>query len=202
MEDLMRKTKWHLGATRAATGAMLWLALCAVAGGADTPHSDSLGAAVSDTAITAKVKSKFIGEEQLRGSDINVVTTNGVVTLTGRATGADAKAAAETLARDVRGVKSVDDQLIATDSDNAAHRELAKAEKVGSDGWITTKVKSELEADDVGRGLALSVHTRNGVVHIAGAVPNRDAAAHVKDLAEKIEGVKSVDTGGLSVTSR
>jgi hyperosmotically inducible protein len=201
----MGKTKWHLCATRTATGAALWLGMWAgagAAGGADTPHSDSLGAAVSDTAITAEVKSKFVGEAQLKGTDIKVVTTNGVVTLMGTATGADAKTAAETLARDVRGVKSVDDQLITAGSNNAAHRKLAKAEKVGSDSWVTTKVKSELVADDVGRGLKLSVHTHGGVVHLVGAVPNRDAADHVKDIAEKIQGVKSVDTAGLSVTSR
>jgi hyperosmotically inducible protein len=199
----MSNPKWQPFATRTA-GAVLWLGMWAAAGAAesaDKPHSDSLGAAVSDTAITAKVKSRFIGDDRLKGSDIKVTTTNGVVTLTGKATGSDAKDAAETLAKDVNGVRSVDDQL-RTAGESAADRKLASAEKAGSDGWITTKVKSELVTDNVGRGLKLKVSTSNGVVHIAGAVPNRDAADHVKDLAEKIDGVKSVDTKGLSVVDR
>ena len=35
------------------------------------PHSDSLGAAVTDTAITAKVKATLMGKDSLKKSDIS-----------------------------------------------------------------------------------------------------------------------------------
>ena len=55
------------------------------AGDASEPkaHSDGLGAAVTDTAITAKIKTKLMGRDSLKKSDIDVTTTNGVVTLEG-----------------------------------------------------------------------------------------------------------------------
>ncbi|HEY3646036.1 MAG TPA: BON domain-containing protein, partial [Gammaproteobacteria bacterium] len=56
-----------------------------------TAHSDSVGAAISDTDITAKVKLKLAGEKGLKKSDISVTTTNAVVTLTGKASSSDAK---------------------------------------------------------------------------------------------------------------
>ena len=163
---------------------------------APKPHSDSVGAAISDTAITAKVKGAFVGDDRLKGSHIKVITTNRVVTLTGTARTDDSRAAAEDLARNTDGVKSVDDQLrVATDG--SAHRMVVKAGRVGSDSWITTKVKSEILGDSVSKGFDVHVKTIHGVVELSGTLRNEDAIAHVKDLAEKVEGVKSVDISGL-----
>lgn len=163
-----------------------------------TPHSDGVGATISDTAITAKVKAKFIGEDQLKNSHIKVMTTNGVVTLTGSAPTSDSKEAAEDLAKTVDGVKSVDDQ-IATGNEGSGHKAVASAERAGSDAWITTKVKSELLGDSVTKGSKIHVRTNNGVVMFTGTASSDDAVTHAKDLAEKVEGVKSVDTSELKV---
>ncbi|HEX7606698.1 MAG TPA: BON domain-containing protein, partial [Usitatibacter sp.] len=146
-----------------------------------------------------KVKASYLGDDRLKGSHIKVTTTNGVVTLTGSATGSDAKDAAETLAKSVDGVKSVDDELTTTASHGSVHKAVAKSERVGSDSWITTKVKSEIMADSVSKGFDVSVKTTHGVVVLKGKLANHDAIAHVKDIAAKVNGVKSVDTSALSV---
>jgi hyperosmotically inducible protein len=164
---------------------------------APTAHSDGVGAAISDTSITAKVKSSFVGDDRLKGSHIKVVTTNGVVTLTGTAVTSDSKSAAEELAQTVSGVKSVDDQVSTPASGSTTHRAVATTERVGSDSWITTKVKSEITADSVSKGFDVHVKTLHGVVMLRGTLPNPDAIAHVKDIAGKIEHVKSVDTTEL-----
>jgi osmotically-inducible protein OsmY len=65
------------------------------------------GAAVSDTAITTKVKAGLFKEPELKALDIHVETEKGVVMLSGFV---DSKASAERavrLAKDVEGVKSV-----------------------------------------------------------------------------------------------
>src|ERR1041384_3618555 len=110
-----------------------------------TTHSDSVGAAISDTDITAKAKLKYVGDKALKGSDISVNTTNGVVTLTGSAASSDAKKHAELVAEGVEGVKSVSNELktpssskLGADTKKAAH----EAKTGVSDSWITTKVKS------------------------------------------------------------
>jgi hyperosmotically inducible protein len=186
-----------------AIGVAASLGVCLVAGAATaddttpTAHSDSAGAAVGDAAITTKVKAKYLGDDRLKGSHIKVTTTNGVVTLTGSALGADSKSAAEELAKEVNGVKSVDDELVTSASQGSAHKAMATTERVGSDSWITTKVKSEIMADSISKGFKVSVKTVNGVVMLSGVLPNDDAVAHVKDLAEKVEGVKSVKASQL-----
>jgi hyperosmotically inducible protein len=170
-----------------------------------TPHSDGIGAAISDTAITAKVKAAFLGDERLKNSDISVMTTNGVVTLSGSAASSSSRSTAATLARNVEGVKSVDVDLktpAAEGSISAETQKVATAtKKAVTDSWITTKVKSAILADSVSKGFDVSVTTKHGVVMLHGHLASRDAIDHVKDIASNIEGVKSVNTAGLKVKS-
>lgn len=195
--QVVRRTLVSLGV---ATALSVCMATGAMAQDA-TPHSDGVGAAVNDTAITAKVKSSFVGEDRLKGSHIKVVTTNGVVTLTGTAPSSDSKSAAEELAQTVKGVRSVDDQVSTPASGGTVHKAVATTERVGSDTWITTKVKSEITADSVSKGFDVHVKTLHGVVMLRGTLPNKDAIDHVKDIAEKVEHVKSVDTTELRTAS-
>ena len=69
------------------------------------------GEKITDAWITTKVKWFFVGEDALKGSDINVDTANGVVTLKGTVASAAGKARAEALAKDTDGVTRVVDQL-------------------------------------------------------------------------------------------
>jgi hyperosmotically inducible periplasmic protein len=69
-------------------------------------------AAMSDGWITTKVKAKFADETALKGSDINVDTSDHVVTLSGAVPSAPAKARAVEIAGGTEGVKRVVNQLI------------------------------------------------------------------------------------------
>jgi hyperosmotically inducible protein len=80
--------------------------------------------------------------------------------------------------------------------------EMKKTERVVSDSWITTKVKSELLASSLTKGFHVRVKTRHGVVILTGKLATQDAIDQVKSVAEKVEGVKSVDTGGLLVAAQ
>ncbi len=201
-----KRSAWRK--TALITGFATGLAAIANAAAADPAvpqaHSDGVGAAITDTAITAKVKAQLTGD-QLKKSAISVTTTNGVVTLTGSASSSDAKSYAEAQTKSVDGVKSVDDELstptvagsVAAKTDQAA----AKTKRVASDSWITTKVKSEILADSVSKGFDVSVKTVHGVVQLSGTLANDDAVAHVKDIAMQVKGVKSVDTSMLKSSS-
>jgi hyperosmotically inducible protein len=71
----------------------------------------STGNAVKDSWLTMKVHSLFVPEDALEGSDIDVDTKAGVVTLTGTVVSDAAKARAVAVAKGADGVKSVNDQL-------------------------------------------------------------------------------------------
>ena len=164
-------------------------------------HSDSVGAAVTDTTITARVKAKLMGKSLLKHSDVDVTTTNGVVTLDGTASGPKAMAFAVDTAKAVEGVKSVDNNLTVagrSETSTKAHKMAADSGREISDSWITTKVKSELLADSVVKGSDVNVKTTHGVVVLKGALASQAAVEHAKTIAEKVSGVKSVNTSGLT----
>ncbi len=90
----------------------------------------------------------------------------------------------------------------ASDQTTAAPtRAVNKAERVVSDSWITTKVKSEILANSASKAFKVSVKTKHGVVLLKGKLPSQDAIDVVKMTAEKVKGVKSVDVSGLVIGS-
>lgn len=66
---------------------------------------------VSDAEITAKVNAGLAADKDLSAIKINVDTKDGIVTLNGPVPSAAAKSRASDIARNVKDVKSVDNQL-------------------------------------------------------------------------------------------
>jgi hyperosmotically inducible protein len=81
------------------------------AGQAAKDTAGRAGEFVSDAAITAAVKSKFLADDDIAGLSINVDTTNNIVTLSGNVKTAAEKTRAVQIARKTEGVKSVVDKL-------------------------------------------------------------------------------------------
>ena len=75
-------------------------------------QSDKAGAALDDTAITAKVKAAILAEPGLRVLQISVDTKNGVTTLSGSADSQKSSDRAKEIAGAVAGVKGVENQLV------------------------------------------------------------------------------------------
>ena len=69
------------------------------------------GEVITDSWITSRVHSKYLGEDLLKDSSINVDTQDHVVTLKGTVMSEAAKARAVSEAKEVEGVKSVVDHL-------------------------------------------------------------------------------------------
>ena len=103
-------------------GSALALALAACDKGPETRSAGEKGpvdrtqAVATDATITAKVKSKFVADDQLKAHEINVDTKNGIVTLRGSVADANAKDRAAVVAREVEGVTSVNNELVVRSS--------------------------------------------------------------------------------------
>ena len=80
--------------------------------GAKTKEGASkTGEAITDAWITTKIKTDFVGEDLLKGSDINVDTNGHVVTLKGTVKTAAGRDRAVVIAKKTDGVNRVVDQL-------------------------------------------------------------------------------------------
>ncbi|HET6150925.1 MAG TPA: BON domain-containing protein [Polyangia bacterium] len=76
--------------------------------------SQGVEEAVTDTAITTKLRAQFLGDETLRRANLSVTTNNGVVTLKGVVPSRSARARAVDLASHSYGVNRVEDRLQVT----------------------------------------------------------------------------------------
>ena len=87
------------------------MALASLLGCASTATQEGTGEYIDDTVITTKVKSAIFGEPSLKSAEINVETFKGVVQLSGFVSSASDERKATELARSVKGVKSVKDDI-------------------------------------------------------------------------------------------
>lgn len=72
----------------------------------------TLGSWIDDVTISSKVKSKLIGNSEIKAGDIDVSSSQSVVTLIGRVRTEQIKSDAERIARGTKGVKDVNNELI------------------------------------------------------------------------------------------
>lgn len=93
-------------AAMTAAAALLALPGCAVTRGQST-----VGEYVDDATITTQVKSRMIENKQVDAAAISVETLNGTVMLSGFAKSATERSTAEQIARGVKGVKSVRNEI-------------------------------------------------------------------------------------------
>lgn len=87
------------------------LALVTVTDCAVTRGQETVGAYIDDSTITARIKARFVDNQQVDAAAISVETLNGTVMLSGFAKNATERTTAEGIARDVSGVKAVKNEI-------------------------------------------------------------------------------------------
>ncbi len=138
---------------------------------------------VSDTWITSKTKISLFSDERVKGTQISVDTTKGVVHLRGKVDSAEAKSAAGDVAQGIEGVKSVKNDLQVV---TPAARQAVDA----NDKDIAKAVETRLAKDSLLK--KVDVRTDAGVVTLTGQVATIGASAKASEMARGVPGVKSV----------
>ncbi len=195
--------RWSVGVAAVALAA--GLSLHAVSADAQSTtagaqqRSGTPGNVVKDSWITFKIHSQFLPEDALDGSDIDVDTTGGAVTLTGTVATEMGRARAVAIAKATDGVKAVNDKLtIAAAKPGtrwpSARESGAKTGGTIADGWIKTKIYAQYLADwDVFDDSDLDIDVDQGVVTLDGSVATAAARARAVSIAKGTDGVKNVN---------
>ncbi len=89
----------------------LAILLVLFAGCASTETSSGTGEYIDDTVITTKVKAAIFNDSTLKSAEINVETFKGTVQLSGFVSSQSDIDRAVSIARDVKGVKSVENDM-------------------------------------------------------------------------------------------
>jgi osmotically-inducible protein OsmY len=143
----------------------------------------SVGAQTDDAATTAAVKSRLVANPQVSSYEIDVDSTDGAVRLSGWVETEAERAAAERVARQTEGVRSVRNEIKLGDP--------SLSENV-NDGVVLMKVKSKLAADPDVSALDIDVDVSRGVVTLTGDVGSSAQANEAIRIARETDGVKSV----------
>ncbi len=143
----------------------------------------------SDAWVTLKVKSALLFHKNVSGTSTDVKTTDGVVTLTGKAATKAQRELTTEYVKDVEGVKDVRNELVVGTSAKVDDRTLG--DKV-DDASITAQIKTTLLFHKSTSALATQVTTKDGVVTLHGEAKNGAERDLVSKLAEDIKGVKHV----------
>jgi len=139
--------------------------------------------AVTDSWLTSKTKIALFADDRVKGSQVKVETKDGVVYLRGKVDSAEAKAAAESVAKGIDGVKSVKNDLQVV---SPGARKTVDAK----DADIAKAVESRLSREsDLKK---IDVRADSGVVTLTGAVPTISASAKASEMARGVPGVRSV----------
>lgn len=150
------------------------------------------GCGQTDAGITTAVKSKLAADDTVKAYQIDVDTSEKVVTLSGNVDTMMAKSRAVELARTTDGVASVTDNIMVTGTADATPGMPDAAPATFSDAGITATLKSKLLADTTVGGLSIDVDTQDGVVTLTGDVKSQAEKDQALRLARETDGVKSV----------
>ena len=142
---------------------------------------------LSDSVITTKITAKITKDRDLNPLKISVSTQNGTATLKGYVKNSAAFVKALRLAKNTKGVKSVEtDELIIKPVNTAI-----------TDTYITAKVeaavlKAKVFDDESIPLVGISAKTNNGIVTLSGNVKSNQSILIIVKWTNKVRGVKKI----------
>lgn len=172
-----------------ATTACVPAALIGGAGvlGYSAAEDRSVGTAIDDVAIEAKINGKLIAQDNRKDFiHVSEDSNDGIVLLTGTVPTREAKVQAYKIAADVSGVKKVVNE-IKVDRDPRF-----SAQRIASDAWISTQLESKLLFTRDIKSINYSIETIDGVVYLMGSAQSKQELDMVTSIASEITGVQKV----------
>jgi osmotically-inducible protein OsmY len=148
-------------------------------------RSRSVGKIIDDQVVRRTVNANLNANQALRESRIDIACFNGAVLLVGQVPSEDLRQQAAQIAASTADVARVYNELSVGPNAGFGAR--------SSDNLITSKVKSQLWAEESIKDSKMTVVTESGVVYLMGLV-NRQQANLAAQVAQRIDGVQKVMT--------
>jgi len=143
----------------------------------------SFGRQIDDQLIETYVKTNIKKDEGLKGSNIGVVSYNGIVLLIGQVKSEHARSLAEDKAKIVRNVRRVHNELEVSGPISFPART--------NDLWLKTKIKTSMLTTEGLNPLRIKAVVEDGAVYLMGLVSNEEADSAV-ELARKTYGIQKI----------
>lgn len=163
--------------------------------------NDDLGTQLTEVRQESSIWTVIALDRHLNPFGIDVDVNNGIATLTGSVDTEHDRDLAAQLAQDTEGVKTVNNQLKLTPSDDAKQQKKPGLLQQMDDATITAVIKSKLLWNSHTEGLDINVTTEKDAVTLKGDARSGDAKELAGHLAANTEGVRKVNNLlGVSAT--
>lgn len=147
-------------------------------------HDRTPGTMIDDEFIE-RIASREINKSDplLKAANINIVSFNGLVLLTGQIQDSQLSRKTESVVRKIRKVRKVHNELQIGSPISLVART--------NDAWLTTKIRAKLLAETNINNTNYKVVTENGIVFLMGFISKSDSKSIV-EIARNVFGVQKV----------
>lgn len=150
----------------------------------EKPGTRTMGMVVEDTNIETKVAGNLLKvDNRFRDNPIQIASYNGIVLLAGNVADNEMATQAESIAKRMRGVRNVHNELQVGAPTNW------KSET--NDNWVQSKIKTIMYATQDFPASRFKVVTDDGVVYLMGLVTEQEGEEAV-NLIKDVSGIKRI----------
>ena len=147
----------------------------------------------SDAWMALKIRSRLLVKANVSAATTKVVVTDGNVVLSGTADNIAQKDLTAIYAKDIDGVKSVQNEITIKDQSEKSEKLSERMGEKIDDASITSQVKYALLTHKATSALKTKVTTNDGAVVVTGEASSAAEKSLVSKLAGDVRGVKSVN---------
>jgi osmotically-inducible protein OsmY len=193
----MERALCHLGAMRNTLLTMAALTACAMSSGCVVAGASAaagvglyalqdrtIGEGIDDAAASQEVKSRLLAADHAGYMEVDVEVANGSLLLSGVAPSEDHKNAAEMIARSVRTVDHVYNEIFV-----GANSTMVRS---AQDELITGQIRARLLASSSVRAININIETFNGNVYLMGLARTDRELQRAAEIASVVPGVQRV----------
>lgn len=144
----------------------------------------TIGEGIDDTAASSQVKARLLAADANGFAQVDVVVEEGNLLLAGVAPTEQHKAGAEAIARSVRSVDNVYNEIVVAPS-----RGLGRN---ANDSLISAQIRTRLLASPSVRGINVNIETFNGAVYLMGIARSDHELQRSAEIASTVPGVRRV----------
>jgi osmotically-inducible protein OsmY len=165
------------GCVTAAAGAAASVGLYAM-------QERTIGEGIDDAAASQEVKTRLMTTDRTGFAEVDVEVAGGSLLLSGTTPSAEHRQTAELIARNVRSVHTVYNEIFVGQHSNM----LGNAR----DEWITAQIRARLTASSSVRAINVNIETFNGNVYLMGYARTESELQRAAEIASVVPGVQRV----------
>jgi osmotically-inducible protein OsmY len=173
-----------LAACSFSTGCVTAVAGAAAGVGLFAMQDRTIGEGIDDANASNEVKSRLMAADAQGFSEVDVEVADGNLLLSGVAPTEQHKATAELIARNVRSVRNVYNEIFV-----GAHSGLVRN---ASDELITAQIRTRLTASPNVRAININIETFQGNVYLMGTARTEQELQRAAEIASVVSGVQRV----------